>query len=209
MIDDLRKVSGIPIAEIEEIAQRLECEAGFLADDRLSEIVATCVAGDGERSAATSALMNLRAEHLDQTLQTMQEWREAEPQNAESFSTETLDALRQRLRSLIRVYPAQERARKAARLRAAVGSTVEHVEILCDARPVFNKDRDRIEGLFPVVLLKLQYERQNEQTEVVELVLRPEILRDLLDKCEKARQKLNVLRESIVDWVPGGLGESS
>jgi len=79
------------------------------------------------------------------------------------------------------------------------------VELICDARPVFDKNRERVEGMLPMTTLKLVYEKQEEDMQVVEVLLSPEMLEELIAKANKAQQKLRVLSESINQWVPQGL----
>jgi hypothetical protein len=40
-------------------------------------------------------------------------------------------------------------------------------------------------------------------------MLSPELVEELLDKTEKAKAQLQVLRESIHRWIPGGLSENT
>lgn len=109
---------------------------------------------------------------------------------------------------MIQEYPAVERYRKAQRLASITGFQVVGVEFVCDARPVFDKDRERIEGMLPVTTLKLVYEKQNEDIQVTEVLLSAAMLGELLEKANRAQQKLRVLSESINQWIPQGLASA-
>jgi hypothetical protein len=80
---------------------------------------------------------------------------------------------------------------------------------VCDARPVFDRERTAIEGFVTQTTLKLMYENQTEDTGCIEVVLTPELLGELLDKAEKAKKKIEVIRRSVQVWIPDGLAEST
>jgi hypothetical protein len=154
-------------------------------------------------------LENLNPESIDRTLRMMGHWREADHRNAERFPAESWGSLESKLRQLIQEYPAVGRYRKAQRLASITGNRVVGVELICDARPIFDKDRERVEGMLPTTTLKLVYEKQNEDIRVTEVLLSAEMLGELLEKANRAQQKLRVLSESINQWVPHGLAAES
>jgi hypothetical protein len=205
MVDDLLAVSQVPPEAIDSLATSLHAAQGFLDSDALEQAVRGCLPDGQLASSILRTLENLRPEGVDRTLRTLGSWREADPGNAARFPPESWTSLEGKLRRLVQEYPALERYRKAQRLASITGSRVVGVELICDARPVFDKNRERVEGMLPMTTLKLVYEKQEEDMQVVEVLLSPEMLEELIAKANKAQQKLRVLSESINQWVPQGL----
>ncbi len=208
MVEDMRTIARIPDDQIDAIATALEAEIGFLDKEKLSQLVGSVVDDESCASAVVIALNNLRSQQLEQIFEALEKWRQADQQNAEVFSDETFADLKVKLSRLIKDYSALARFRKTRRLRSILGNTVEEIEIICDARPVYNDTRDLIEGLIPITTLKIEYEGQDEETHEVEVMLTRDGVNDLAKKVEKAQQKLDVLGESISQWIPNGLADS-
>jgi hypothetical protein len=209
MVEDLRNVAEIPADNVLAVADALEAEEGFLSPTRLNEILKAKLANDRFVNSASAALQNLRSGSVEQTIRSLREWRDTVPDNARLLPDNMLHSLDQNLRILIRPYPAMARQRKASRLASITGNVAETVALICDARPVFNESRDAIEGMVPLVTLRIAYERQDEDTEVFEVHLTPEMVVRLSEGLKTAQRKLKVLSHSIETWVPNGLAASS
>lgn len=201
MVKDLLGVAAIPTDSIKQLVAALEAENGFLDEERLGEIAAEYINDAAQASAAANAIQNLRAGVLDQVLAMINAWRESNATNVERFPDAAFDSLGENLPSLVQEYPALSRMRKSDRLRGVLGNELEGVHFICDARPVFDQDRQRIEGLLALTTMKLVYERQNGVTEEVEIAINREELVELISKAQKAQQKLRVLEESIAEWI--------
>lgn len=201
MIRDLRTVASIESGCIEELAETLLAEDRFFSGDELGQLVAEHIPDQKQASAAASAIQNLRPGLVDTAISMINTWREVNASNRDRFTDEALASLRNNLSILIREYPAVTRMRKASRLRSILGNELERVELICDARPVFDEDRQRIEGLLALTTLKLLYERQNGMTDEIEIVLTSTQLDDLIAKAQKAQQKLRVMEQSFDQWI--------
>ena len=59
------------------------------------------------------------------------------------------------------------------------------------------------------IILRIGYETQTEEEGCIELAMSLAQLKQLSEKAEKARTKIEVLRKSIQDWMPGGLADST
>ncbi len=141
-------------------------------------------------------------------MEALGEWRQADPKNAEKFSDKVFADLKVKLPRLIRNYPVLARSQKAQRLRSILGNSVQGIELICDARPVYNTARDAIEGLIPLTTMKIEYEGQDEETHEVEVMLTREDVNKVAEMVKKAQQKLEVLDRSIAQWIPDGLADS-
>jgi hypothetical protein len=133
------------------------------------------------------------------------EWRNADETNAARFPDDAMAVIQENLTRLIRDYPALDRYRKARRMASVTGNRLRQIELICDARPVFDQDRQRIEGFVPLMTLKLVYETQAEDTDCIEVILSADMLEDLLEKGRKVQRKVSVLRDSLNQLIPDGL----
>jgi len=209
MISDLLQISRIPPPVIEQIGASVEGAGGFLDDTRLEKLVKEVIPEDDETAAdaVVNALCNLRSCSLEEILNALEEWRRADARHLGTFPDEAFASVRRVLPRLIRPSAALDRQREAGRLRALTGHQGKHVEIVCDARPVFDRELTTIEGFVTKTTLKLMYETQSDDTRCIEIALSPELVGKLLDEAEKARKKLQALGESIRRWIPEGLAE--
>lgn len=208
MISDLLEVSRVPLEAIDQIGTAVEAAGGFLDDTRLAELVRESVHAGASADAVVGALQNLRPSMVQETLDVLERWRNVDSRNAARFPDEAYAAIRAALPRLVRPSVALDRYRKAERLRTLTGHQARSVEILCDARPIFDSARTMIEGFVTQITLKMVYETQTEETECLELVLDPDLLDELLSKADIAKKKLDVLRDSVRRWLPDGLAES-
>lgn len=208
MIDDLSAVALLPDECIQRLTQRLEQQTGFLTDDRLRSLASEFVKDDSQATGVFHVLQNLPPGAIEQVLEAVQKWRHAHVQNADRFPEDLYTALEQKLRMLVPPHSALNRMWKAKRLRTMLGNELEGVAFICDARPVYNKSRDRIEGMIALTTMKLVYERQNLSIEEIEITVTPTQLRELISEAEKAEKKLATLRESIAEWIPDGFAEA-
>ena len=209
MISDLLEISKIPHGVIEKIGSAVEGARGFLDDTGLQELVKDAISEKTAADAVVHALRNLRPSSVPQTLDALEEWRHADARHVEKFSDEAFASVRVALPQLVRPSAALERQKKAGRLRTLTGNQAKQVEIVCDARPVFDRERTKIEGFVTLTTLKLVCETQADDTSCIEIMLSPELVGELLDKAAKAQKKLHVLRESIHRWIPEGLSENA
>jgi hypothetical protein len=209
MISDLLEISRVPSDAIEQIGSAVEQAIGFLDDSRLEELVRGVIREESAADAVVNALRNLRPATVQRTLNAVEDWRNADPGHVEKFPEDVFDSVRSKLPRLVRPSAALERHRKATRLSALTGHQGKHVEFLCDARPIFDPDRQTIEGFVTQTIFKLVYESQTEDIGCIEVVISPELLGELLDKAEKAKRKLDVLRSSVQRWIPEGLAEDT
>lgn len=208
MVDDLLVIAQIPVEQIDAIATAVEAEVGFLGKAKLLQLLKGVVDNESHASSVVAALYNLLPRRLEQIVETLGEWRRADPKNEETLSDEAFADLKAKLPRLIRDYPVLSRSRKTRRLRSILGNAVQGIEIICDARPVYNAARDSIEGLIPLTTMKIEYESQDEETHEVEVMLTREDVNELANKVKKAQQKLDVLDCSIEEWIPNGLADS-
>lgn len=209
MVSDLLVISGVTPEVIERVGAAVERADGFLNDTRLETLIKSEIQDETTADAIFNALRNLRHRNVDRTLTALAAWRDADPRHAGRFPEEALTDIQYKLRQLIRPSAALERHREATRLGTSTGHQAKNMQIICDARPVFDLDQSAIDGFVTQTVLKLVYETQTDDTRSVEVVLTPEQLGELADEVEKAKKRLDVLRTSIRSWIPDGLAEDA
>jgi hypothetical protein len=205
MINDLRRIAEIPDETIELVVQRLQAYEGLLNTSRLGQLLGSMLRDEPMAAAATAALQNLQSDQVSPTLQSLRRWQKTNEQNIEKFPNVALDALERKLPRLIQKYPAIDRYRKGAWLSSAIGNTATSVQVICDVRPVFDDRREVVQAVVPLTVLKIVYDRQDEETRSLDVYLSDAMLDELADKVQKAQQKQKVLRESVKTWIPHGL----
>jgi hypothetical protein len=204
MLNDLLVIAEIPSEQLAMLAGLLGKEEGFTTDSRLQELIVQSIGIEDQQVAAFNALQNLSATSIDQVLNAVGEWRKLSPQGQKILSDDKFSDLEKNLSILIQDVPPLTRMRKAERLSNVLAHELMGVAIICDLRPLFNENRDHVEGLIPVTTMKVVYEKQNGLVEEIELVLSEKQLEDLSRRTQQAKQKLAVLRESVERWIPGG-----
>lgn len=204
MIADLATIASTPEASLMRLSEQLQAQSGFLSHSRLVKLITECVEDELQGDAVNRTLQNLQPESLDQVLGAINEWRQVDDQSRELFPDDLFANLVDRLPVLLQEYPALHRGIKAAGLRNIIGNELYDATFICDARPVYNDDRDQIEGMIPVTTMRLVYEQQNEEMQEIEMALTAGELRALIERAEKAETKLKTLQRSIAGWLPAG-----
>ncbi len=209
MVADLLTVSQVPVETLSRIAEEFGRAEGFLFANRLSTILSPFGFDPTTADAILTTVFRLRPRSTEQVVRELQRWRDASTRNAELLPEDAVAAIRERLEILVRDYPTVERTRKAAALAGMTGNRCDTVDILCDLRPVFDPKRESIDGLLPIVTLRLGYTTQDDEDGTVELRLDEATLAELAAKVETAHQKLAALRKYADRWVPDGWASDS
>lgn len=203
MLDDLIAVGKVAADRIEALAAELVHQTGIPNAQYLEEMVVRHVGEKALTKPVLNTLINLRSDRVEETIGTVQRWRDANTQNAAKLPDETLDLIRDRLSRLVRDYPALMRYRKAQRLRTLTGRMVDSVAIICDLRPVFDQSRTVVEGFIPMTTLRVAYQN-NEGSGSLEVSLSTDDLNTLGEEVERAKQKLRSLHHLAESWVSQG-----
>jgi hypothetical protein len=207
MAEDLLTVTQIPEEAIDALAERVAQAPGFVDGKRLHEIIHSLAADAKQATALTNVISNLTPRGLSDAIENIASWRGQSPKNAEFFPDTAFQTLQKRLPRLIRDFPALERYRKATRLKSTLGTHVQGVELICDLRPVFDKKREKIEGLVPITVLKLRCQGQNDEPLVIEVILGGQMVEELRQEVEKAQRKLKIIHATADQWTPDGVIE--
>jgi hypothetical protein len=203
MLEDLIAVGNVPADSLDALAEELEHHLGIPNARQLEEMVVRHLDDEALTKPVLNSLINIRSDRVEETIRTVQRWRDTSPQNAARLPEETLLTIRDRLTRLVRDYPSLVRYRKAQGLKTRTGRTAESITITCDLRPVFDQTRQTVEGLLPLMTLRVG-SSNNEGNDSLEVLLSAEDLDTLGKEVEKAKQKLEALSQHVQRWLPYG-----
>lgn len=204
MVEDLLLVSDQPLDELRQIVERVHHETGFLTLDRLTQLAAETLSVPQAARAVANTIYSVHPDDTDRPVADITDWLQLNPTRAADVTTGRLEAVGERVRLLAQRYPALERRRKADHLAQLAGPRCDGADILCDLRPVFDAGREQIEGLMPLITLRLQVVQPNGDPSVYEVRLTEWMLGQLVEKAERAKQKVQVLAGRAGEWVADG-----
>lgn len=204
LVRDAKLLLNLSAAQVEAVCGRLDAFPGFL-DCAAVEEALTAVLGNAETCQAlarfiTNVDRRLRdlSQNVDQLLSQIEEWLgEEENRRQGLFSPEEFEELKQRVPLVIRRFPGLNRQAKAQRLSQATGLPLERLDIICDLRPVFDKDRDRVEGMIPYTTLKIVCKGVDGLPVAMEALLSRRDVQELAKASAGAEKKLSRLHELL------------
>ncbi len=202
MVNDLKTIAGLSDEQIAEIRNHLAEADGFLDHKALLATIREVIQDSKSAEAVRRAIRNLNPSTVERIIADLE-------QNLGDkefpFDQTTFDRLKQVLSELIQPYPALTRFQKAERLARLTGQQLESLELICDLRPVFDENRENLEGMMPYTRLHIVATGEDGLPKPFEAELTYEQVIDLAENAGKARSKLDVLRQSIETWLPGRL----
>jgi hypothetical protein len=162
---DLIALAGIDEGDFARAEQTLREFVGFLDSDaarkQLTGVVTEDIAGTiwnfARNLGALRSKLGCSADELAQYFLGEIGRLHAETEGAK-VSEAVLVTLRARIGKLAEPIRGIEQQVKAVALTEATGNMLRDVAVVCDIRPVFDEERSKIEGLFPVAPLQLTFE---------------------------------------------------
>ncbi len=202
MLEDLKAVARLTDEQINKLCQRLSTAKGFLNPQSLRIAISEVVDDDAIAGSIQRILRNLGFNDVKRVLKSL-----SEKQQEDDFPLDdvTMSKVCQTLPKLVQPYPALSRFEKAERLAKLTGQQLETIELICDLRPIFDENRKRIEGMMPYTRLLVVATGADGLPISFEAELTCQDVHDLAEKVSKAKDKLDVLRESLEKWLPSGL----
>lgn len=202
MMADLKVVSALTDDSVGALSARLLKVSGFLDPKKLAATVRSLIDNESVALAVQRTLKSVAPGDADRFVAALTQRREEDgfPLNASE-----LDRLREVLPALVQPYPAMKRFGKAQHLAKLTGQQLESIELICDLRPIFDEDREQIEGMMPYTRLHIVATGADGLPKSFEAELTHQQVNDLRDKAQKASSKLDVLRQAVETWLPEGL----
>lgn len=202
VLADLTSVASLTQEQVSGLSRQLSTSSGYLDPKALSGIVREVVQEPSLAGAVQRVLLNLSPPDITALLRRLHERVQADPGLVEKG---VLERVSQILPELVKPYPGLLRFRKAERLSRLTGQQLESVELICDLRPIFDEQRERVEGMMPYTHLRIVVTGVDGLPNGFEAELSQQQVYDLAEKAAKAKGKLDVLQKEIERWMPGGL----
>ncbi len=206
LIRDAKTLLDLETGQIEEVCRELEGFPGFLDRMKTEELIGSVIEDRHTCRAVARLIANvdrrLRAtgQNVDQLLSHIGEWLKDEGNQRKGLLSESeFEELKTRLPLLLRRVPGLERQAKAERLSQATGLPLEKIEIICDLRPVFDKDRDHVEGMIPYTTLRIVCKGADGLPVALEAILSQQDVSQLVRASANAEKKLARLRDLLAE----------
>lgn len=105
----------------------------------------------------------------------------------------------ERLRRLIVVPTGFARQFKAQKLAAATGAELDKLQIICDIRPIFDTNRNKVDGAIPLTLMHLEYTAADGESMVLEVRVTERLIETLEAAAATAKKKIGLIRELLAN----------
>ncbi len=205
-IADAKVLLELQPDQLGSLAQELTSFEGFLDRPTLKKIVKSFVPNEDHASAVYRLISQIdeilrQAEFgLPGLFDRMAEAIQAPDAEEKPLLTpDQFDELKRRMSIVIKPYAGLNRQAKAQRLSEATGLRLESVEILCDLRPVFDSERDSVEGVIPYTILRIVSTGADGLPVAMETILTQAEVEELAKKSEGAVKKLGRLRALLAE----------
>lgn len=119
---------------------------------------------------------------------------EAIEEKSESLEPKDRRELTDRLRRLAAEPIGIAKQYKARQLVGAIGAELDDFRIICDIRPIFDQQRERIDGAIPLMILRLEYSDPDGDSAVVEMRVTEKQIAEFEEKIEDANLKLKMIK---------------
>lgn len=115
-------------------------------------------------------------------------------EKAETLEPQERRTLTSRLRKLVAEPIGIAKQYKARQLVDAIGAELDDFRIICDIRPIFDQNRERIDGAIPISILRLEYSNPDGESAVVELRVTEKQIVKFGEKIADANLKLRMIK---------------
>lgn len=195
---DARRLVGLSQETVDLLAARFRNSDEFLDRGRLIALTEeTLGQGEGPRELASSIhkVAGMLHDADKPAAEAMEDLGEAINEHGEALQPEERSVLIERLRVLAAEPIGLAKQCKARELVDAIGAELDEFQIICDIRPIFDGSRERIEGVVPLAVLRLEYTLPDGEAAVVEMRVTEKQLSELESKLTTAKCKLKSIKE--------------
>ncbi|WP_437636564.1 hypothetical protein [Sorangium sp. So ce854] len=200
-IQDARDMVAVPDDVFEHAIASVENTSGFLGPRQLVRVVAGSVADAQQRRALVRFLINFNRIRRDAGVtpdELANDVAETMRGVASDWLTEEeMAVLASRVRRIVQPKQALERQVKAEQVVRRVGVELDEFVLVCDLRPIFDEDRERVEGMIPVTTMRVVVSTPDSLPTSVECRLTEKQVNKIYDELERARRKLDSLKRLL------------
>lgn len=197
-LDDVKQIIDLDEDAYLRLATQLAKADTFLSRSDLANIVGEVLSEGSERIASIVYRIGgiVHDADMDAT-KAMDVLAEAIEQKAERLEAPDRRTLTDRLRRLVAEPIGIAKQYKARELVDAIGAELDGFRIICDIRPIFDRNRERIDGAIPLSILRLDYSKPDGESAVVELRVTEKQIAQLGEKVADAKLKLKIIKELL------------
>jgi hypothetical protein len=200
-ICDLKVLLKLQQDQLTALAQELSSFDDFLDKPTLKKIVKSFVPNEDQANILSKLIL-----HIDEMLRKttwklqglfnrMKDTLQASEEEGKQLLTPAeFDEIQRRMVIVIKKYSGLTRQAKAQRLSELTGLHLESVEVICDLRPVFDEERESVEGIIPYTILKVVCTGPDGLPVGLEAILSQANVEELAKKSSAALKKLDRLR---------------
>lgn len=196
-LKDTRLILGLPEEAFLRLAASLEKSDAFIGRAALDKMAGEALA-DKNDAANLAAIIYRIAKILYEADMPVSE---AMAMLSEAMPEQGVIAdkplLLERLRRLIIVPAGFARQFKAQKLVTATGGELDQSHIICDIRPIFDSGRQKIEGAFPLAVLRLEYTAPDGESMVLEVRVTERQIEALETIAATAKRKVVLIKELL------------
>ncbi|MCH8042930.1 MAG: hypothetical protein IID44_04350 [Planctomycetes bacterium] len=200
-LNDARHILDIDQDAYLRLSTQLAKSDAFLSRSDLVSIVGEALGASEDSKRIASIIYRfgsiLHDADMDAT-EAMDELGRAIEEKAESLDPQERRTLTDRLRKLAAEPIGIAKQYKARQLVDAIGAELDDFRIICDIRPIFDKQRERIEGAIPLTVLRLEYSKPDGESAVVEVRVTEKQIARFGEKMADAGLKLRMIKDLLV-----------
>jgi hypothetical protein len=199
-LEDARHILKLDENAYLRLATQLAKSDAFLSRSDLKSIVSGSL-GEDEVSDRIASIINRLAgivHDADMDAQdAMDALGKAIEEKAESLEAQERRTLTDRLRKLVAEPIGIAKQYKARQLVDAIGAELDDFRIICDIRPIFDQQRERIEGAIPLTIMRLEYSKPDGDSSVVEMRITEKQIAEFGEKIADASLKLRLIKRLL------------
>ena len=200
---DAKAVLGVSESIFQALTDLIATQKGFLSAKGLRELLVRCVGDDQTAIRVADYITRLHAfmrerqqrpeEFLEDFGHALEERESERNRAAERLTADQCTQLLVRSKAVLLEESAVSRYWKARALAVETGVVLEGLSMVCDLRPVFDDARTSIDGMIPVITLKLVVAEANSLPTTFEVVLDEEQLSTLAKVVDGTQKQVTVL----------------
>ena len=194
-LEDAHLIIGLDEDAYLRLATQLAMADTFLSLPELGEIANEALGEEAERVASIIHRFGGIVHDADMdAADAMNTLARAIERRSESLDPQDRRTLIDRLRRLVVEPIGIAKQYKAQQLVEAIGAELDDFRIICDIRPIFDRNRERIDGAIPISTMRLEYTTPDGEPAVTEFRLTEQQLTDLGDMISDANLKLQMTK---------------
>jgi len=197
---DARLILGLEEDAFLRLAAALEKADTFINRETLDKMANDALPGKGDGAKFAAIIYRIAGIFHEADMpvnEALNVLSGAMAEHEKSYAHEERQRLVERLRRLVVIPTGFARQFKAQKLAAATGGELDRTQIICDIRPIFDSERQKIEGAFPLAVLRLEYTAPDNESMVLEMRISEKQIETLETIAATAKRKISLIKEHL------------